>query len=56
MTLPEEHAARIFQAAITEQRAGELLEALFEGASATVDRGSGKLVLVPAAQLGMFSQ
>lgn len=45
-------ARRIFTAALSEDRAGELLEALFEGASATVDR-EGKLVIITAEQMGI---
>lgn len=40
-------ARRIFQAALAEDRAAELLNCLFEDGTATVDFGTGKLVLMP---------
>lgn len=54
-TTPEfpEHMARaIFQAAMDENRCGELLMTLFEGGSATVDLYTKKLVILPASALG----
>ena len=50
MRLPESLARAILQAALNEDRAAELLECLFEGGSATVDR-SGKLILASGSQL-----
>lgn len=38
-------AKKIFEAAIREERCGELLLALFNGAKATVDKDSGLLVI-----------
>lgn len=49
--LPEGMAREIFEAAIAEDRCGELLGCLFEGGSATVDAGTGKLVLLYASQI-----
>lgn len=46
----EEAAKLIFQAAIDESRCEELLLALFDGGSATVD-DDGKLVIASAKQL-----
>lgn len=43
-------AAGILNAALVEQRAGELLDCLFAGGGATVD-ASGRLVLATADQL-----
>jgi hypothetical protein len=43
-------AEAIFRAAMNENRAGELLAALFDGGSATVDQ-DGRLVILPGAQL-----
>lgn len=39
-------ARGIFAAALAEGRAGELLHALYEGGAATVDKHTGKLVIV----------
>lgn len=47
----EDVARRILEQAITEQRCAELLSCLFEGGSATIDAGSGRLVLVAGDQL-----
>ena len=44
-------AQRIFEAAIAEHRCGELLEALCDGATATCDYRTGKLVIIPAEQI-----
>jgi hypothetical protein len=43
-------AKRLFLTAITEDRCGELLDALFHGASATVDP-EGRLVIISAEQM-----
>ncbi len=48
--LPEHSARRILETAIAEQRASELLEALFDGGTASVSPG-GRLVILPADQL-----
>lgn len=47
----ENVATAIFQAAINEGRASDLLHCLFDGGSATVDVQSGKLVLMSANML-----
>jgi hypothetical protein len=39
-------AEAIFKAALEEKKAGELLNCLFDGGSATVDMYSGKLVMI----------
>ena len=49
MRLPEDFAARILAAAVSEGRASELLECLFDGGSATLT--DGRLVLATAEQL-----
>ena len=49
--VPESVARAIFRAAIAEARCGELLDCLFGGGSATVDAGTGKLMLLPQAQI-----
>lgn len=52
----EEAARAIFEAAIAEHRCDELLTALFDGGSATVDRRTGELVVINGAQLrGMIN-
>jgi hypothetical protein len=48
-------ARRIFDQAIIEERCAELLEALFDGGSATVDLTTGRLVIVSADLLNQFS-
>jgi hypothetical protein len=53
--IDEQLARAILAAAIVEGRSGELLDCLFEGGSATIDR-DGKLCLASAANLrGMWS-
>lgn len=54
LVVSEAFAARLFLTAISEGRAGELLECLFEGGSATLQGGSGALVLFPAEDLMLF--
>jgi len=49
LAIPESLAVAIFTAAINEGRAAELLLALFEGGSATVDMYTRKLVIAPAS-------
>lgn len=44
-------ATQIFEKAIATGQAGELLECLFEGGSATIDRLTGRLVMVPGAAI-----
>jgi hypothetical protein len=51
VTVNEAIARRIFLAAIAEHRCGELLDALLEGGSATVDAITGQLVIVTDEQL-----
>lgn len=52
-----ENTARIiFQTAIDEQRASDLLHCLFEGGTATVDVETGKLVLMSANMLQALMQ
>ena len=46
--MSEEMARRIFEAAIREGRCAELLDALFDNGSATVDATTGLLVIVSA--------
>lgn len=41
-------ARHIFQQALAEDRCGELLDALFNGASATVDAHTHRLLIIPA--------
>jgi hypothetical protein len=48
-------ARRIFEAAISEDRCGELLECLFDGGAPTVDGVTGRLVLASAAMLAGLS-
>jgi hypothetical protein len=45
--ISEDLARRIFEQAIAEQRAAELLEALFGGAAVTLDSVTERLVIVP---------
>lgn len=40
-------AAVIFTVALRDHQAGELLECLFDGGTATVDRITGRLVMLP---------
>lgn len=49
--IPEALARAIFVAAISENRCSELLCALFEGGSATIDRTDGSLVIVDGVVL-----
>lgn len=42
-------AKGMFLQSIREDRAGELLECLFEGGSATLDAATGKLVMLPGS-------
>lgn len=44
-------ARLVFIAALVEDRCGELMQALFDGASATVDHSTGKLVIVSKEML-----
>lgn len=50
ITITEPTAARIMQTAINEERAAELLDALLDGGSATVDP-TGHLVIISANML-----
>jgi hypothetical protein len=50
MNTDEAFARRLFMAAISENRAGELLHCLFEGGAGTVDP-EGKLVLITRWQV-----
>lgn len=54
--IPEEFARRILQKTLDEHRAGELLDALFEGGSVTIDAESGELVIITHAQLHAFME
>lgn len=47
-------ARAIFTTALSTDRAGELLECLFEGGSATINR-SGQLILASAAVIAQFA-
>lgn len=51
MAIGELMARAILQQAITEGRAAEFIECLFDGGSATVDAKTGKLVLASADML-----
>ena len=50
-TLDENLAQRIFMAAVAEDRAAELMDALWEGAAPTVDMITGKLIIASKTQL-----
>jgi hypothetical protein len=52
--IPESYARMILLKAIDEQRASELIMALFEGGSVTIDKKTGALVIVSGAQLKDF--
>lgn len=52
--IPESLARRIFEKAIADERAGELLEALFDGGSVTLDARTGGLLIVSADVLGQM--
>jgi hypothetical protein len=54
--IPESLARRIFAQAIVENRCGELLERLFNGASATVDANTGLLVIASADALAQMQE
>jgi hypothetical protein len=54
MTVPEDLARRLFTQAIAEDRCSELLEALFNGASATIDVSTGRLVIASADALAQM--
>jgi hypothetical protein len=54
MTVPEDRARRIFTQAIAESRCSELLEALFNGGSVTVDANTGLLVIASADALAQM--
>jgi hypothetical protein len=53
--MSEAAARRIFEAAINEGRAAELLEALFNNATATVGP-DGKLVIIDGQMLTQFME
>lgn len=48
-------AAAILRTALAEERAGELMDCLFDGGSATVDAVTGELVLVGPEQLAAMA-
>lgn len=50
-TLSENLAQRIFMAAVAEDRAAELMDALWEGGAPTVDMITGKLIIASKDQL-----
>lgn len=47
-------ATAIFTVALRDKQAGELLQCLFEGGSATVDNVTGKLVMINGDQLNQM--
>jgi hypothetical protein len=49
--LPERLAVAIFEAAIAEGRAAEVLEVLIDGGSVTLDAATHRLIVVPAQAL-----
>jgi hypothetical protein len=51
-----DHMARaIFSTALMQNRAGEVLQCLFDGGSVTIDAKTGQLVMASAAQLKQMS-
>lgn len=49
--MSEEMARAILEAAISEGRCAEFMDCLLDGGSATVDRGTGELVLATSEML-----
>lgn len=54
--IPEQFAAQIFQKAIADGRAAELLECLFDGGSVTIDSQTGDLVMVTVSMLAQLGE
>lgn len=48
----ESMATQLFMKAIVTRKAGELLDCLFGGGTATIDRTTGEVVMITAEQMG----